>query len=88
MSQRIIKLEQYRESYNSPTSPNLNEVEEGDEVGGYRVISVEEQECPHPSMRWSVDEQTSEEPPTVTGTCRTCGEEKKYDLEEERQSRF
>lgn len=57
------------------TSKNIDDLEEGEELGGYVVDSIEHEECDHPKRRWSLARNTSEHPPKMTGRCTVCGDE-------------
>lgn len=51
----------------------LTKAEKGDTVGPFKILEKDEVECNHENIRWSLDEGTSSEPPSVIGTCAGCG---------------
>jgi len=82
MTQTILKLKKVKNiGHLHIEDSDLKDLEEGDMVGSYKVIEVEKQECKHPERTWRLDEDCSEDPPTMTGHCRVCGHEKTIEPE-------
>ena len=73
MTQRTIILKQVESVEHRSQGNKLGDLEEGDTFGGFKAISVEEEECEHPKRQWSLDKKRSSSAPEITGRCMICG---------------
>lgn len=75
---KIITLEQVEAT--GYTDVKADGVEEGDKIGDFRVVGIQEVDCDHPKARWSMSGKITEGDPVVKATCQVCGESGSLDI--------